>query len=190
MQPSRAPRRVFTAGMFEAYSLKVTQAAISIRLARSADASDVAAVHDAAWREAYWGIIPGRELERMVQRRGPDWWSRVIARGGRIAVLEFDDKVRGYASYGRNRLAVSPYRGEIFELYLAPEFQGLGFGRRLFDAARRDLIGHRMGGLIVWSLADNARAVGFYRHLGGIKVREMEESFGGEVRQRFAFGWS
>ncbi|GGH33260.1 N-acetyltransferase GCN5 [Alsobacter metallidurans] len=176
--------------MFEAYSSMVTQAAISIRLARSADASDVAAVHDAAWREAYWGIIPGRELERMVQRRGPDWWSRVIARGGRIAVLEFDDKVRGYASYGRNRLAVSPYRGEIFELYLAPEFQGLGFGRRLFDAARRDLIGHRMGGLIVWSLADNSRAVGFYRHLGGIKVREMEERFGGEVRQRFAFGWS
>ena len=44
----------------------MTQAAISIRLARPADAADVAAVHDAAWREAYWGIIPGRELEQMV----------------------------------------------------------------------------------------------------------------------------
>ena len=37
---------------------------------------------------------------------------------------------------------------------------------RLLDAARRELIGCRMGGLIVWSLADKDRAVGFYRHLG------------------------
>ena len=29
------------------------------------------------------------------------------------------------------------YDGEIYELYLSPEFQGLGFGRRLFTAAPR-----------------------------------------------------
>ena len=167
----------------------MTQAAISIRLARPRDAGAVAAVHDDAWREAYRGIIPGRELERMVQRRGPAWWSTIIERGGRVAVLEFDDGIRGYVSYGRNRLAVSPYRGEIFELYLLPEYQGLGFGRRMFDAARRDLTGNRRSGLIVWALADNERACGFYEHLGGIQVREMEERFGSETRQRFAFGW-
>src|SRR5262245_63899036 len=32
------------------------------------------------------------------------------------------------------------YDGEIYELYLRPEFQGLGFGRKLFSAARRDLV--------------------------------------------------
>ena len=84
---------------------------------------------------------------------------------------------------------MSPYRGEIFELYLLPEYQGLGFGRRMFDAARRDLTGNRLSGLIVWALADNERACGFYEHLGGIQVREMEERFGSETRQRFAFGW-
>jgi ribosomal protein S18 acetylase RimI-like enzyme len=168
----------------------VTQAAISVRLARPTDAAAVAAVHDSSWREAYRGIVPGRELERMVERRGPRWWRRAIDRGSRIAVLDFDDAVRGYVSYGHNRLAASPYRGEIFELYLAPEYQGVGFGRRLFDAARRDLVASRLEGLIVWALADNDRACGFYRHLGGIKVREMEERFDGALRQRFAFGWA
>ena len=167
----------------------MTQATITIRLARPRDASAVAAVHDVAWREAYRGIIPGRELEKMVQRRGPVWWKTILGRGARIAVLEYDDEIRGYASYGRNRLAASPYRGEIFELYLMPEYQGLGFGKRLFEAARRDLAGNRVSGLLVWALADNDRACGFYHHLGGIKVREMEETFGDVVRVRHAFGW-
>ena len=90
---------------------------------------------------------------------------------------------------GRNRLAASPYLGEIFELYLAPEYQGLGFGRRLFTAARRDLDARALKGLLVWALADNDRACGFYTRLGGIKVREMDEAFGTVVRTRHAFGW-
>ena len=61
--------------------------------------------------------------------------------------------------------------------------------RRLFTAARRDLSGNRIPGLLVWALADNDRACQFYRHLGGIKVREREEHFGSEVRARHAFGW-
>ncbi len=162
---------------------------ISVRMARPGDEEQIARVHDEAWRDAYRGVIPGRELERMVQRRGPAWWRTVLERGGRVAVLDFDDAVRGYVSYGRNRLTVSPYRGEIFELYVAPECQGLGFGKRLFTTARRDLSGNRIPGLLVWALADNERACEFYRRLGGIKVREREERFGDIVRPRHAFGW-
>ena len=167
----------------------MTQVDITIRSARPADAAAIAAVHDEAWREAYRGIIPGRELEQMIQRRGPVWWRTILDRGARIVVLEIDDSLRGYASFGRNRLAASPYLGEIFELYLSPEYQGLGFGRRLFTAARRDLDARGLKGLLVWALADNERACGFYTHLGGIKVREMDETFGSVVRARHAFGW-
>ncbi len=167
----------------------MTQVDITIRPARPDDAAAIAAVHDEAWREAYSGIIPGRELERMIQRRGPLWWRTILDRGARVAVLDIEDDVKGYASYGRNRLAASPYLGEIFELYLSPPYQGLGFGRRLFSAARRDLDGRGLNGLLVWALADNERAISFYTRLGGVKVREMDETFGDVVRQRHAFGW-
>ena len=163
---------------------------ISIRNARPADAEAIAEVHDAAWRDAYRGIIPGRELERMIARRGPRWWQAAISRGSRLVVLDFGGRIAGYASYGRNRVPAMPYSGEIFELYLAPEFQGLGMGRRLFEAARRDLSEHGYVSTLVWALADNERALDFYAHLGGKIIRRAEERFGDETRGRVAFGFA
>src|SRR5271167_665426 len=140
---------------------------ISVRMARPGDEEGIARVHDAAWRDAYRGVIPGRELERMVQRRGPQWWRQAIRAGTRLIVLDFADKVAGYASYGRNRMPALAYGGEIFELYLAPEYQGGGLGRQMFEAAQRDLAAHGYSTFVVWALAGNDRALGFYRRLGG-----------------------
>ena len=168
----------------------MAQSLLTIRLARPHDAEAVASVHDLSWRDAYRGIIPGRELERMVERRGPAWWETAISRGSRVAVLDFDDRIGGYVTFGVNRLSASPYQGEIFELYLLPEFQGLGFGRRLFQAARKDLNARRLDGLMVWSLAANERACVFYEKLGGRKVRRMIERFGDVPLERVGFGWA
>ncbi len=162
---------------------------ITIRGARGSDAEAIAAVHDAAWRDAYRGIIPGRELEKMVARRGPKWWQTAILSGSRLSVLDFDDAIGGYASYGRNRVPALPFGGEVFELYLAPEFQGLGFGKRLFEWARKDLADHGYGSVLIWALADNERAVSFYQKLGGRIVRRADERFGQETRGRIAFGF-
>ncbi len=167
----------------------MTTRTIRIRVAAAADAAGVAGVHDAAWMEAYRGIIPGAHLERMVQRRGSRWWGNAIAKGSRIAVLDFDDKIVGYASYGRNRATSLPYRGEIFELYLLPEYQGVGFGRRLFSAAQRELANHGLTSIVVWTLGDNERAVQFYEKLGGLMVGRAHETFGTVSRERLAFGW-
>ena len=100
---------------------------------------------------AYQGIIPGTELEKLIIRRGPAWWESAIRKGSRIALLQFGDKIAGYTNYGRNRARSLYYDGEIYELYLRPEYQGLGFGRRLFTAAaaigstERDEIVHGLG---------------------------------------------
>ena len=138
----------------------MVEAVISIRGARFGDETGIARVHDEAWRDAYRGVIPGRELERMIVRRGPAWWRRAIAGGTRLIVLDFADTIAGYASYGRNRMPSLSYSGEIFELYLAPEYQGGGLGRRMFEAAQRDLAAHGYPTFVVWALADNDRAVG------------------------------
>src|ERR1700751_892809 len=144
---------------------------IEIRRAKPADALAVADTHDEAWRTAYRGIIPGAELEKLISRRGPAWWESAIRKGSRVALLVFGDRIAGYANYGRNRARSLAYDGEIYELYLRPEFQGLGFGRRLFAAARRDLTQSAgIKSMVVWALSDNAPAVAFYRALGGRPV--------------------
>jgi ribosomal protein S18 acetylase RimI-like enzyme len=127
---------------------------IEVRPARAADASAVASTHDEAWRAAYQGIIPGAELEKLINRRGPQWWDSAIRKGSRVSVLVFGDKVAGYANYGRNRARSLHFEGEIYELYLRPEFQGLGFGRRLFSSARRDLLQSGLKSMVVWALSE------------------------------------
>jgi len=162
---------------------------IEIRQAKPADAAAVAATHDDSWRSAYQGIIPGTELEKLISRRGPDWWESAIRKGSRIAVLGFGDTLAGYANYGRNRARSLFYDGEIYELYLRPEFQGLGFGRRLFSSARRDLLQSGLKSLVVWALADNDPAVEFYRALGGRAVARSSERFGTRTLDKVAFAW-
>jgi ribosomal protein S18 acetylase RimI-like enzyme len=163
---------------------------IEIRRAKAADAKAVAETHDEAWRTAYQGIIPGVELDKLITRRGPDWWDSAIRKGSRIAILAFGDKVAGYANYGRNRARSLYYDGEVYELYLRPEYQGLGFGRRLFTSARRDLAQSGLKSLVVWALSDNEPAVDFYRALGGKAVARSSERFGDRCLDKVAFAWN
>ena len=76
---------------------------IEVRRAKASDACAIASTHDEAWRAAYQGIIPGTDLHKLINRRGPGWWQSAIRKGSRIALLQFGDKVAGYANYGRNR---------------------------------------------------------------------------------------
>jgi ribosomal protein S18 acetylase RimI-like enzyme len=162
---------------------------IEIRRAKASDAQAVADTHDEAWRTAYQGIIPGNELDKLISRRGPDWWDSAIRKGSRITVLQFGDHIAGYANYGRNRARSLTYDGEVYELYLRPEYQGLGFGRRLFSAARKDLLQTGLRSLVVWALSDNEPAVEFYRTLGGRAVARSSERFGSKTHDKVAYAW-
>jgi ribosomal protein S18 acetylase RimI-like enzyme len=162
---------------------------IEIRRAKPSDARAVAETHDEAWRAAYRGIIPGPELEKMIMRRGDAWWDAAIRKGSRVSLFVFGDHIAGYANYGRNRARSLSYDAEIYELYLQPEYQGLGFGRRLFTAARRDLAQSGMNSLVVWALSENENAVAFYRALGGSAVARSSERFGDKTLDKIAFGW-
>jgi ribosomal protein S18 acetylase RimI-like enzyme len=160
---------------------------VSIRRAKAHDAAALSRVFDAAWREAYQGIIPGVALEKMLSRRGPRWWHSTIGRGRPLAVLDIGQGIAGYVSYGRCRDRSLPADGEIDELYLAPEYQGIGFGRRLFKAVRNDLHDREMNRIVVWALADNDRACSFYDRLGGRSIATVEERVGGVPLGKVAY---
>ena len=78
-----------------------------------------------------------------------------------------------------------PFAGEIFG-FISPEYQGMGFGSRLFRAGRRDLSDNGLKTMLVWTLSDNQRAVEFYRRHGGEQVRRASEYFGVEKLGRLA----
>jgi ribosomal protein S18 acetylase RimI-like enzyme len=162
---------------------------IAIRPARERDAARLAGLHEEAWRYAYQGIIPHLPLSRMIAKRGEPWWREALARGMPALLLSFDGVVAGYVTFGRSRLRAGSFRGEIFELYVGPVYQGTGFGRRLFTAARQRLSASGLDGLMIWALADNDAACGFYRRLGGEPVSEGAETFDGVTLRKVAFAW-
>ena len=167
----------------------MTTLAIDIRKAEPRDADAIAEVHQAAWRGAYAGIIPHRALTSMIGRRGPQWWSHAIKRATTILIVEIGGKVAGYATIGRNRARELSQQGEIYELYLKPECQGIGLGTRLFAAARARLTAHGMKGLVVWALEDNRGALDFYAGAGGRDIAEGVEVFEQKALRKVAFVW-
>jgi ribosomal protein S18 acetylase RimI-like enzyme len=162
---------------------------IDIRKAEPSDAEDIADVHHAAWQGAYAGIIPHRALNAMINRRGSAWWANAIRRAATVLVVEIGGKVAGYATVGRNRARDLPQQGEIYELYLRPEYQGVGLGSRLFAAAREKLAAHGLKGMVVWALEDNANALAFYEGAGGRDVAEGVEVFDQKALRKVAFVW-
>lgn len=112
-----------------------------------------------------------------------------LRKGTPLLVLDFGGAAAGYVTFGRCRLGRAPFQGEIFELYLHPTYQGLGLGEKLFDGARARLGEMRLKGLLVWALADNEAACGFYLRLGGKPIAEGAESFGEVSLRKMGFAW-
>jgi ribosomal protein S18 acetylase RimI-like enzyme len=163
---------------------------IAIRQAERKDADAIAGVHGTAWRGAYSGIIPHKALNTMITRRGTDWWLRVISRSGAVFVADVGGVVAGYVTFGRNRARQLSQQGEIYELYLLPEYQGIGLGTRLFDSARKSLRAHGLSGLVVWALEENTVANAFYAGLGGRDVAEGTETFDDKTLKKVAYIWN
>jgi ribosomal protein S18 acetylase RimI-like enzyme len=166
-----------------------TALTIDIRRAEEKDAEAIADVHYHAWNGAYCGIIPHRALRAMIGRRGRDWWRRAIGRAASVLVIELGGEIAGYATLGRNRARDLPQQGEIYEIYLRPEYQGVGLGTRLFSAARERLARHGLKGLVVWALEENSGAVDFYRAAGGRDIAEGVEIFDQKALKKIAFVW-
>ena len=161
-----------------------------MRWARPGDAKALSCIYDESWRGAYQGLIPHIALMRILARRGVSMWRRQIGRATRsILVIDYDGETVGYAQIGASRSKQYARRGEIFELYILPVYQGLGLGGLLFDEARRVLDGRNYCGLLVWALADNELADVFYRRKGGRPASDDIEHFSGHKLRKRAYLW-
>lgn len=162
---------------------------INVRRARPSDCEDLARVFVDSWRNAYTGIIPHSTLERLTLRRDSAWWRNAAKTESHLLVMEVAGVIAGYATCGAAR---QPRRekGEIYEIYLAPVYQGVGLGEYLFEACRHQLDMRGLPGLVVWSLADNSAAIEFYRRRGGRPISKASERFGRVSLAKIALGWA
>ena len=161
---------------------------VQIRAARPSDAQHLAVVFKDSWTLAYTGILPHDTLAQIVAKREATWWAAALKASEPILAMEVGGTMAGYATCGAAR-ARSRAQGEIYELYLDPIHQGLGFGEHLFEACRNRLDERGLKGLLVWALVDNAQACHFYWRRGGRPVGSTTETFGRSRLEKVAFAW-
>ena len=159
------------------------------RRARPEDARQIADVHASSWRNAYSGMVPHGALARMINRRGQGWWANAIRKSTIIQVIEVGGKIAGYATLGPNRVSTFPFEGEIYEIYVQPEYQGIGIGTRLFCDARAELKRRGYRGTAVWVLSDNHPAISFYENSGGRAIAKGSEHFDDKKLEKTAYAW-
>ncbi|TNM60841.1 GNAT family N-acetyltransferase [Aliirhizobium smilacinae] len=162
---------------------------IDVRRADPQDARTISEVHRESWKQAYAGLIPHKPLIQMLERRGEKWWRKATDGPATLLVIEVAGQLAGYATIGLNRARSLPYDGEIYEIYLRPEFQGVGLGRRLFSESRKLLKSLGCTGLVVWCLEDSEHAIRFFRRHDGVDAVEGVEDFGGTQLRKLGFVW-
>jgi len=132
------------------------------------DAPAIAHIHVDAWRAAYEGIVPASHLAGLsVERREAAWRASLAAGSPEVLVARDGAQVIGWIAFGACRDDDAPvFRGEVHAIYLAPSHWGRGGGPQLWRHARRRLARQVFTGASLWVLADNARALRFYRAEG------------------------
>lgn len=174
---------------------------IGIRRARPADAVAIGAVHVAAWRSAYPGILPDEFLSGLsVPRQAAHYESAIRGSSGvHVATASGIDvpagtapRIIGFATSGRARMReVSGQRlaeGEIETLYVLDDWRDRGVGRRLMRAAAASLAESGCRSVYLWVLRDNPSRW-FYQRLGGRAVAESVSRVGGRGVVQTAFVW-
>ena len=162
---------------------------ITIRAARPGDARAIAKLDVETWRTTYAGMLSTSYLVGMSERRRELGWRGVILREPRdvrIAV-EVRGPIVGFGSCGANR-GDRFFAGEVFTLYVAPDWQNQGIGRRLLIALFRRLVASGRRSAIVWVLRDNPSRF-FYERFGAQQVSRRALPVGGAAVEAVAYGW-
>jgi len=180
--------------------VSVIEANASIRRARLEDAEAIAAVHVAAWRESYTGLVPAEMLANLSVEDRAKRWRRILGEPNpEIRTVAFvscapDGAVVGFGSCGLQRsaeLAGAGFSGEFQAIYVLRAAQHRGVGRTLMNAMAHSLQEDGVQGGALWVLEGNQPARGFYDVLGGMVIAHREDKRGeSTVFVEVAYGWT
>lgn len=167
------------------------QAFFRIRSAVPSDVPGIANVQISTWRATYRGLVPDAYLDAMDHATQQDYWRSLLSEndGDFVLVAESQDReIAGFACAGLNRDAERAYAAELHKLYLAPEWQGRGVGRRLVERTVDSLLQQDLTSMVVWVLGGNPFRK-FYESVGGVYVSERTIEIGGAPLLDVAYGW-
>ena len=147
-----------------------------IRRRQREDCAAIAHVVTVAWNETYKGIVPDWFLEEL-KTNEPDRAKKTNdeydENDNHKYVLEVDNEIVGFTNFGPSMDEEYDNCGEIFALYVLKEHKGNGYGKKLVEAATKELKEMGFDKMIIACLKGNPSNE-FYKHIGGVYVKNGE----------------
>jgi ribosomal protein S18 acetylase RimI-like enzyme len=141
-----------------------------IRAAELNDAPGLAEVHVRTWQHAFRGQIPDDFLDGLsVERRTSQWesWLSQLSSDSAVHVAEKGDSIIGFCWVGPARDGDSvDLTGELYAIYVLPDFQHEGLGSSLMAAGLNSLKAAGLRKATLWVLESNAPSRAFYERRG------------------------
>jgi GNAT superfamily N-acetyltransferase len=95
----------------------------------------------------------------------------------------------GFADFGEAREDMDGYEGELYAIYLLPEFQRKGIGERLFNLGVGFLKGGGKDSMYLLALAVSPYR-SFYEKMGGQIVGRKQVEIEGRLYDELVYGWA
>ncbi|TCU18190.1 GNAT family N-acetyltransferase [Rhizobium sullae] len=160
----------------------------TIRVALPSDATAIATVHVASWKETYDGLMP----EAILAGLSVTELDQAEPNLGTTFVAEHDGSIVGFA-HGADQRSPSlrdlGFTGEITGIYMLKSIQQQGIGTALMRATAEMLQARHYSAASLWVLRENTVARRFYDGLGGELVGEKEDRRGTMTLVEVAYGW-
>ena len=122
-------------------------------------------MHVGSWQVGYRRLLPSAFLDRLdPAERAKRYSFGTDGPGTPLTTVAVEEgRIRGFATVGPARDTDASGVGELYAIYVDPAWWGLGPGRALIGEGRRLLAERGHAEALLWVLAGNSRAEGFYR---------------------------
>ncbi|ADU30592.1 GCN5-related N-acetyltransferase [Evansella cellulosilytica DSM 2522] len=166
-----------------------------IRQATVNDWKGIAKVQVDSMREAYKNHFPAKVIDNMNYLDRENRWQNDLPKtisGGTMnyVVVNEKDIIIGFALGGTMRdprLRIK-YTGELYGIYLVPELQGQGFGKKLLESVAYHLASQHHNSMALWTLKPHNSCF-FFERMQGKEVYEKNTMIGGKELKECAYGW-
>lgn len=139
-----------------------------IRYAKVEDAKILGEIHSQSWKVAYKDIILDEILNNITAEKREGYFERALSKQWEEDALIFiEDKAVGLICIGKCRDEdIDSSYGEIWGIYLLPEFWNKGIGYELIKWGMKELKDRNYKRITIWVLEENLKARRFYEQVG------------------------